>query len=374
MAEKYGESLSIIETAYDNIGEVNLARWYMIEAVLRGPEILGYANRFNKLAELLNDKDADKEAVQKQIEQLKAGIEDHFKNYDAGIDQNMLASMMEMYYSNVPADQQPEELKEIHKKYKGDFAAYAAEVFKESNFTSAEKVRSMLDKPKAKSITKDPAFAIVRPFIDAYNNMMKSTGTAYENLNKGNRLFMAGLREMQPDRKFYPNANFSLRLTYGTVEDYYPADAIHYDYTTTTKGILEKEDPTTFEFIVPERLKEIIENKEYGRYGNDDGTMTVNFLTTHDITGGNSGSPVIDAKGRLIGLAFDGNWEAMSGDIAFEPELQRTINVDIRYVLMIVDKFAGAQNLIDEMNIVTDRPTMKTDKMEVEKKEAVMAE
>ncbi len=231
----------------------------------------------------------------------------------------------------------------------------------------------MLDKPKAKSITKDPAFAIVRPFIDAYNNMMKSTGTAYENLDKGNRLFMAGLREMQPDRKFYPNANFSLRLTYGTVEDYYPADAIHYDYTTTTKGILEKKTNDLWIYCAG-TLKEIIENKEYGRYGNGDGTMTVNFLTTHDITGGNSGSPVIDAKGRLIGLAFDGNWEAMSGDIAFEPELQRTINVDIRYVLMIVDKFARAQNLIDEMNIVTDRPTMKTDKMEVEKKEAAMAE
>jgi len=344
---------------------------------LRGPEILGYANRFNKLVELLDDKEADKEAIQKQIEQLKAAIEDHFKNYNAGIDQNMLASMMEMYYENIPASQQPEALKEIYKKYKGDFAAYAAEVFEESNFTSADKVRSMLDKPKAKTITKDPAFEIVRPFIAAYNSMMEKTGSAYENLNKGNRLFMAGLREMQPDRKFYPNANFSLRLTYGTVEDYYPADAIHYDYTTTTKGILQKEDPTTREFVVPERLKEIIENKEYGRYGNDDGTMVVNMLTTHDITGGNSGSPVIDAKGRLIGLAFDGNWEAMSGDIAFEPELQRTINVDIRYVLMIVDKFAGAQNLIDEMNIVTDRPTMKPVEMEVEMEEeleAIMAE
>jgi len=377
MAEKYGESLPLIQTAYENISEVNLARWYMIEAVLRGPEILGYANRFNKLVELLDDKEADKEAIQKQIEQLKAAIEDHFKNYNAGIDQNMLASMMEMYYENIPASQQPEALKEIYKKYKGDFAAYAAEVFEESNFTSADKVRSMLDKPKAKTITKDPAFEIVRPFIAAYNSMMEKTGSAYENLNKGNRLFMAGLREMQPDRKFYPNANFSLRLTYGTVEDYYPADAIHYDYTTTTKGILQKEDPTTREFVVPERLKEIIENKEYGRYGNDDGTMVVNMLTTHDITGGNSGSPVIDAKGRLIGLAFDGNWEAMSGDIAFEPELQRTINVDIRYVLLIVDKFAGAQNLIDEMNIVADRPTMKTVEMEMdmeEEMEAVMAD
>ncbi|MDY0078769.1 MAG: S46 family peptidase, partial [Bacteroidales bacterium] len=345
MAEKYGESLPIIEAAYEKIGEVNLARWYMTEAVLRGPEILSYANRFNKLVELLDEKDQDKEAIQKQIEQLKKGVEEYFKNYNAGIDQNMLASMLEMYYTNIPASQQPDALKDVYRNHKGNFAAYAAEVFKESKFTSEAKVRSLLDKPKSKTITKDPAYAIVRPFIDSNKSMMDKTATANENLNKGNRLFMAALREMQPDKKFYPNANFSLRLTYGTVEDYYPADAIHYDFVTTTKGILEKEDPTTREFVVADRLKEIIVNKEYGRYGNDDGTMTVNFLTTHDITGGNSGSPVIDAKGRLLGLAFDGNWEAMSGDIAFEPELQRTISVDIRYVLMIVDKFAGAQNL-----------------------------
>ena len=374
MAEKYGQSLPIIESSYETIGQYNLARSYMVEAVLRGPEILSYANRFNKLSELLSEKDQDKEAIQKQIEQLKSSIEDHFKNYNAGIDQNMLASMMQMYYRNVPSSQQPEALKESHKKYKSNPDAYAADVFKESNFTSESKVNKLLDNPKAKTITNDPAFSIMRSFIEVYKEIGEKTEAAYENLDKGNRLFMAGLREMQPDRKFYPNANFSLRLTYGSVEDYYPADAIHYDFETTTKGILEKEDPTTREFVVSDRLKEIIKNKEYGRYGNDDGTMTVNFLTTHDITGGNSGSPVIDAKGRLIGLAFDGNWEAMSGDIAFEPELQRTINVDIRYVLMIVDKFAGAQNLIDEMNIVSDRPTMKPLKSDKKELEAVMAE
>lgn len=374
MKTKYGESLPIIENAYEAIGEVNLARWYMVEAVLRGPEILGLANRFNSLVKSLEEKDQDEDAIQKQTDRLKESVDKYFKNYDAGIDQNILASMMEMYYSNINPSQQPEALKEIHKKYKGDFAAYAAEVFSKSNFTSEAKVNSLLDNPKAKTITKDPAYTIVRSFIDNYNEMMDKTKTAYENLNKGNRLFMAGLREMQPDKKFYPNANFSLRLTYGSVEDYYPADAIHYDFATTTKGVLEKEDPTTWEFVVSDRLKEIINNKEYGRYGNDDGTMTVNFLTTHDITGGNSGSPVIDAKGRLLGLAFDGNWEAMSGDIAFEPELQRTINVDIRYVLMIIDKFAGAQNLIDEMVIERDRPTMKPMRTEKKVNEAVLVD
>jgi hypothetical protein len=374
MNNTYGEALPLIENAYQTIGEYNLARWYMMESVLRGPEILGFANRFNRLAELLAEKDADETAIKQQTDRLKSSVEDHFKNYNTGIDQNMLASMMQMYYENVPADQQPEALKEMVKKYKGDYNAFAADVFKKSVFTRESSVKALLDNPKAKTIEKDPAYEMVRAFVATYNEMMAKTSDAYDNLDKGNRLFMAGLREMQPDRKFYPNANFSLRLTYGTVQDYYPADAVHYDYITTTEGILEKEDPTTWEFVVPDRLKEIIETKDYGRYANKDGSMTVNMLTTHDITGGNSGSPVIDAKGRLIGLAFDGNWEAMSGDIAFEPELQRTINVDIRYVLLIIDKFAGAQNLIDEMVIVKDRPVLKTEKAETAVEEAVMVE
>jgi hypothetical protein len=167
--------------------------------------------------------------------------------------------------------------------------------------------------------------------------------------------------EMKPDKKFYPDANFTMRLTYGTVEDYYPADAVRYDYFTTLSGVMEKEDPNNWEFVVPEKLKKLYKNKDFGRYA-EDGVMHVCFLTNHDITGGNSGSPVINAKGELIGLVFDGNWEAMSGDIAYEPELQRTINVDIRYVLFIIDKYAGAKHLVDEMTVVKSKiPKTKKD-------------
>ncbi len=168
---------------------------------------------------------------------------------------------------------------------------------------------------------------------------------------------------MQPDKKFYPDANFTMRLTYGTVQDYYPEDAVHFEYYTTLKGVMEKEDPDNWEFVVPEKLKELYETKDYGRYGEGD-VMKVCFLTNHDITGGNSGSGVMNGNGELIGLAFDGNWEAMSGDIAFEPELQRTINVDIRYVLFIIDKFAGATRLIDEMTIVSTRPAPPKEMLE----------
>jgi hypothetical protein len=166
-----------------------------------------------------------------------------------------------------------------------------------------------------------------------------------------NRLFIAGLREMNPNLVKYPDANSTMRMSYGQVLDYYPADAVHYDYVTTLKGVMQKEDPDNDEFIVEKKLKELFDAKDYGQYG-ENGEMVVCFLTTNDITGGNSGSPVINGDGQLIGLAFDGNWEAMSGDIMFEPDLQRTINVDIRYVLFIIDKYAGATNLINELTLV----------------------
>jgi hypothetical protein len=165
------------------------------------------------------------------------------------------------------------------------------------------------------------------------------------------QLFIAGLREMNPQKNYYPDANSTLRFSYGSVKDYYPADAVHYDYTTNLYGVMEKEDPTNPEFVVPERLKELYLKKDFGPYA-ENGKLITCFLSTNDITGGNSGSPVMNGNGELIGIAFDGNWEAMSGDIAFEEELQRTINVDIRYVLWVIDKFAGAQNLIDELTIV----------------------
>ena len=174
-------------------------------------------------------------------------------------------------------------------------------------------------------------------------------------MGKSDRLFIAGLREMYPDKVYYPDANSTMRLSYGSVEDYFPADAVHYDFYTTLNGVMEKEDPNNDEFIVEDKLKELYKKKDYGVYGqtiNGKKELITCFLTTNDITGGNSGSPVINGNGELIGIAFDGNWEAMSGDIAFEPELQRTISVDIRYVLFVIDKYANAQNLIDELTIV----------------------
>ena len=172
-----------------------------------------------------------------------------------------------------------------------------------------------------------------------------------DDFNKQRRLFVKGLMEMDKDKNFAPDANLTIRYTYGNVKNYEPKDGITYNYYTTLDGVMDKEDNSSYEFTVPARLRQLWEAKDFGRYAYN-GTVPVAFITNNDITGGNSGSPVVNAKGELIGLAFDGNWEAMSGDIAFNPDMQRCINVDIRYVLFIIDKFAGAKNLIDEMKIV----------------------
>jgi hypothetical protein len=209
-----------------------------------------------------------------------------------------------------------------------------------------------LDKPSLKKLSVDPAFEGGSETIELLNRLRLAMSTANEDVDMYNRLFQSGLMKMQANKVFSPDANFTMRLSYGVVGDYSPSDAVKYKHFTTLKGVMEKEDSTNWEFVVPSKLKTLYETKDFGQYADGNGQIPVCFISDNDITGGNSGSPVINGDGHLIGLAFDGNWEAMSGDLAFEPELQKTISVDIRYVLFIVDKFAGASNLIQEMKII----------------------
>jgi len=263
----------------------------------------------------------------------------------------VLPAIFKLYYDNVIQNYHPSFFAEIEKKYKGDFYKYSQNLFKKSFFNSQEDFNEFLEKPSIKALEKDPAFMASISALELYSNLYY--GLMYFDLdyNKGHRQYIAGLLEMHPDKTFYPDANFTMRMTYGTVQDYYPRDAVHYDYITTLEGVMEKEDPDNWEFVVPEKLKTLYETSDYGAYSVN-GSMPLCFITNNDITGGNSGSPVINGEGHLIGIAFDGNWEAMSGDVAFEPELQRCISVDIRYILFIIDMYAGASHLIEEMNIV----------------------
>jgi hypothetical protein len=348
--EKYGEALELRRQGIEERKTVNLSQIYLNEAIFRGSEILSFSRRFNNLATLLKAKPADEAAIAEEISKLRENAAGYFKDYHQPLDRQMLAEMLEEYYNNVPKFQQPEMLENIRNS-KGGFEAYADKLFNKSIFVSEESVNSFLDKPSAKKIEKDPAVELISAFMDKVPEIRQALNSANSKENKGERLYIAGLRQMNPDKVYYPDANFTMRMTYGQVLDYFPADAVHYDYYTTLSGVMEKEDPNNWEFVVPQKLKELYEAKDYGPYGKD-GEMVVGFISNNDITGGNSGSPVLNARGELIGIAFDGNWEAMSGDIAFEPALQRTISVDIRYVLFIIDKYAGAQNIIDELKIV----------------------
>ena len=346
--KKYGHVLDDLKQAYMALAKVAGPMFYANSGA-SGLDIVQIAGRASAIEEAYAKK--DKAALAKAIEAYRSTVPSMFKDKDPAIEKNKLAGILKLYSQNVSAAEQPSIFAEITREYGTDFNAYAYNVYTTSIFASAESLNKFLDKPKRKTLEQDPAWKLSKSVSETAAKYVNAMTTLRNNVATGNRMFVAGLREMEPDKKFYPDANSTMRLSYGKVLDYYPADAVHYDYFTTLYGVMQKEDPENEEFIVEKKLKDLYQQKDYGKYGQN-GEMIVCFLTTNDITGGNSGSPVINGDGQLIGLAFDGNWEAMSGDISFEPDLQRTINVDIRYVLFIIDKFAGGTNLINELTLI----------------------
>ncbi len=354
----YGNVLKDIDEAYANIAKYNLGSVYLNEAVL-GTESLLMAYRLTALNNALKSGDAT--AAKKAAEDLQPRVDAFFKDYNAATDKKVFAALMKFYYDDIAKDQQPEEFKKLVAKYKGDFNKLADHVYSNSIVVSEQKLDAFLQNPSQKKLESDPAFQIVSAIMENYTkNIAPKIAESNAKLAKANRIYVAGLRQMNPDKVYSPDANSTLRLSYGTVRNYQPEDGVTYDFVTTMEGIMQKEDPNNEEFIVPAKLKQLYEAKDYGRYANKDGQLVVNFITDNDITGGNSGSPVINGNGELIGLAFDGNWEAMTGDLVYDPDYKRCINMSTNYLLFMIDKYAGATNLINEMTIVdTNSPGAK---------------
>jgi hypothetical protein len=348
LTKKYGDVLPGLKTGYSDLGKIAVP-FYYANIAGNGLDIVNFTASFGELETALEKK--NKTATEEVVKGLRAEATDHFKDKDLAIEKKTFAELLRMYSKDVAKQDLPTIFTTIEKDYNNDFNAFADAVYSKSIFASEANVIKFLDKPNLKTMKKDLAWVTAQSMTDARNKYMGTFTKIRTDVTAKNRLFIAGLRQMDPKMVMYPDANSTMRMSYGKVEDYYPADAVHYNYFTTLKGVMEKEDPTNDEFIVEPKLKDLFKMKDYGPYGQN-GELVTCFLTTNDITGGNSGSPVINGDGQLIGLAFDGNWEAMSGDIMFEPALQRTINVDIRYVLFIIDKYAGATNLIKELTLV----------------------
>ena len=305
----------------------------------------------DKIKEAIETKnDSLMEVGKKQLEKVYADI--YNKDYSPMVDREVALAMIPALKNALGAENIAQLDQLIQDRYDGVFCNFVNDMFDNSILSSRENLDNFLKKPTAKAIDNDPATLYSRAKLAMLQDVAKKAVEATEGLDLLHKAYIRGLCEMKLPTPSYPDANFTIRLTYGNVKSYDPKDGVHYQYFTTTDGILEKEDPENPEFVVPAKLKELILNKDFGRYAMADGTMPVCFLTTNDITGGNSGSPVIDGEGNLIGCAFDGNWESLSGDINFDNDLQRCIALDIRYMLFILDKLGGCQHLIDEMTII----------------------
>jgi len=353
--EKYGSILPEFSKIYAELGPLNLANVFLTEGIM-GTEAIGYAVGFDNLVTFCKLKDSRPEDLQKLVEAYKTSSQTFFKDYYQPIDQKNFASLIKVVVKEMNPQFLPPVLTEITKKYKDDYTLMAKKIFEQSIFTSQDKVNAFLTNFKAKDyrkIEKDPLFFIyknTRAFF--VSNILNRQSALQFQTDSLQRIYMKAQMEMQPTKRFYPDANSTLRVAYGKVDDYKAADAVSYLHFSTLEGIMEKENPDIYDYVVEKRLKELYLTKDYGQYGDKDGKMHVGFIASNHTTGGNSGSPVLNADGNLIGINFDRNWEGTMSDLTYDPDICRNISLDIRYCLFIIDKFAGDHRLIDEMKLV----------------------
>lgn len=346
-AAEYGSVLKTIAEAYSQKASITSAIQQYSEGVLTGPEIFKLAIKMKQLEIMLDKKDSTKE-INNEIIKLKKEYKYLFKDYDSKVDKRLFVSMLQLFVDKVDHKFLPETFTSIAEKYKWNMSKLGDDVYKLSIFSDSLRINTFAEKPSIKALRNDLSFRIAKALFAEVVNLNRLESDFDRKIGDAQKSFIRGLIEMESGKDFYPDANSTMRLTYGKIQGYSPSDGVVYSPFTTMKGIVEKNSSGAKEYKVFDRLVDLYKQKDFGQYGID-GTMPTCFIADLDITGGNSGSPVLNGNGALIGLAFDGNWEAMSGDIVFSPEKQRCICVDIRYVLFIIDKYANCNYLTREI-------------------------
>jgi len=347
---EYGTILPEFEKLYKEIAPYALSRDYFTEVVLRNTELLSFGYRLYQLEQLYNTR--GEQSFNDRKNNLIVGYEDLYKDFNKNVDQKVFEQLINLYATKAPKEFLPENLLNI------DILAVSTEIYNNSKLTSYQLFKELLNgdaKTVIENLNKDKGFLFIKSLADAY---LQKVSPKYDAINLKisalQRNYMKAILELNPTARIFPDANSTLRVTYGKVNGYSPSDAVYYNPVTYLDGVIEKFVPGDYEFDVPKKLIELYNNQDYGIYG-ENGKMPVCFIATNHTTGGNSGSPAIDAKGNLIGLNFDRVWEGTMSDIYYDPAICRNIMVDIRYILFIVDKFAGAKNLVDEMTLVKSK-------------------
>ncbi|MDA3780815.1 MAG: S46 family peptidase [Bacteroidales bacterium] len=350
--KEYGNLINEFKDVYTNLNEYVIARDYFLEAVYP-VEIVKFAASTGGL--LKYSRQDDQDAISNTKNELLSYSKSFYKDYKMDIDKDICEKLLPEYSKNVNQEYFPEIIDSVNKQFNGDYSEYIENVFSNSIFTDSSKTNNFLRTYSVEDtsvILNDPAYRIFKQFYGMYRNKVKPQYYSLnDKLDSLYRIYVRGLRLMQNDKLFYPDANFTMRIAYGKVDGFVPKDAVDYNYYTTLKGVIDKDNPEIYDYNVPEKLKELYTTKDYGIYG-EDGKMHVCFIASNHTSGGNSGSPVLNAEGQLIGVNFDRNWEGTMSDIMYDPDMCRNITLDIRYALFLIDKFAGASHLIDEMSLV----------------------
>ena len=355
---EYANIFSDLQAAYNQWRPYAMHRVYINEGILGSP-LLAFAASLMPVETALTKPGTTTADIKKAVDAANTARKNFLEAHNTPSDKAIVAAVLQLYYQDIPKDQQPAGLYEAIRNEYGalDKAAtyqkYADAIFSQTMLLDESKWNAFVRNPDAASLQQDLAYNLASTFVKNYTDKYLPLYQQFTTKNnEWARLYLKGVMEQNPKKVMYPDATFTMRVSYGKVDGYQPRDAVHYDYVTTARGLLEKYVPGDYEFDLPAKAVELIKAKDFGQYKDPKyNTLVTCFITSNDITGGNSGSPVINGNGELIGLAFDGNYEALSHKLAFDKDLNRTINVDIRYVLWVIDKLGGAQNIIKELTL-----------------------